>query len=180
MKKQRKNFIFVSGETETKRESSSVMVMVEFRAESRGCFLPRGDKVSVAGSPSTVETYWEPPWVSFCSFDTAAAAKSRQSCPTLCDRIDGSPTGSSVPGILQARTPLQIQLYFKKPSFPTTSHPLPASTCAANSTQNNNNGWGPRDGHVQGEDDWGKGSEGSSQNHGKKWRTPWDNHCVWI
>jgi len=34
----------------------------------------------------------------------AAAAKSRQSCPTLCDPIDGSPTGSSVPGILQART----------------------------------------------------------------------------
>ena len=34
----------------------------------------------------------------------AAAAKSHQSCPTLCDPIDGSPTGSSVPGILQART----------------------------------------------------------------------------
>ena len=34
----------------------------------------------------------------------AAAAKSLQSCPTLCDPIDGSPTGSPVPGILQART----------------------------------------------------------------------------
>ena len=34
----------------------------------------------------------------------AAAAKSRQSCLTLCDPIDGSPPGSSVPGILQART----------------------------------------------------------------------------
>ena len=33
----------------------------------------------------------------------AAAAKLRQSCPTLCDPTDGSPTGSSVPGILQAR-----------------------------------------------------------------------------
>ena len=33
-----------------------------------------------------------------------AAAKSLQLCPTLCDPIDGSPTGSSVPGILQART----------------------------------------------------------------------------
>ena len=32
-----------------------------------------------------------------------AAAKSRQSCPTLCDPIDSSPTGSPVPGILQAR-----------------------------------------------------------------------------
>ena len=34
----------------------------------------------------------------------AAAAKSIQSCPTLCDPIDGSPPGSAVPGILQART----------------------------------------------------------------------------
>ena len=31
-------------------------------------------------------------------------AKSLQSCPTLCDPIDGSPPGSSIPGILQART----------------------------------------------------------------------------
>ena len=34
----------------------------------------------------------------------AAAAKSHQLCPTLCDPIDGRPPGSSVPGILQART----------------------------------------------------------------------------
>ena len=34
----------------------------------------------------------------------AAAAKSLQSCPTLCDPIDGSSPGSPVPGILQART----------------------------------------------------------------------------
>ena len=33
----------------------------------------------------------------------AAAAKSLQSCPTLCDPIDGSPPGSPVPGTLQAR-----------------------------------------------------------------------------
>ena len=35
---------------------------------------------------------------------TAAAAKSLQSCPTLCDPIGGSPPGSPVPGILQERT----------------------------------------------------------------------------
>ena len=35
---------------------------------------------------------------------TAAAAKSLQSCPTLCDPIEGSPPGSPTPGILQART----------------------------------------------------------------------------
>ena len=34
----------------------------------------------------------------------AAAAKSLQSCPTLCDPIDGSPLGCPAPGILQART----------------------------------------------------------------------------
>jgi len=33
-----------------------------------------------------------------------ATAKSLQSCPTLCDPIDGSPPGSAIPGILQART----------------------------------------------------------------------------
>ena len=38
------------------------------------------------------------------SFYATAAAKSLQSCPTLCDPIDGSPPGSPVPGILQART----------------------------------------------------------------------------
>ena len=35
---------------------------------------------------------------------TAAAAKSLQLCPTLCDPIDGGPPGSPIPGILQART----------------------------------------------------------------------------
>ena len=34
----------------------------------------------------------------------AAAAKSLQSCPTLCDPIDGSPSDTLVPGILQAKT----------------------------------------------------------------------------
>jgi len=34
----------------------------------------------------------------------AAAAKSPQSCPTLCNPIDGRPPGSPIPGILQART----------------------------------------------------------------------------
>ena len=43
----------------------------------------------------------------------AAAAKSLQSCLTLCDPIDGSPQGSPIPGILQART-LEVTLVFKK------------------------------------------------------------------
>ena len=45
------------------------------------------------------------PWRNKSSKSTAAAAaaKSLQSCPTLCDPGDGSPPGSPVPGILQAR-----------------------------------------------------------------------------
>ena len=42
--------------------------------------------------------------VSYLLIAAAAAAKSLQSCPTLCDPIDNSPLGSFVPGILQART----------------------------------------------------------------------------
>ena len=41
----------------------------------------------------------------FClALQLAAAAKSLQLCPTLCDPIDGNPPGSPVPGILQTRT----------------------------------------------------------------------------
>ena len=42
----------------------------------------------------------------------AAAAKSLQSCPTLCDPIDSSPSGSPVPGILQARTLERVAISF--------------------------------------------------------------------
>ena len=57
---------------------------------------------------------WTTEWnVCVCSFkisqphlyhSAATAAKSLQSCPTLCDPIEGSPPGSLIPGILQART----------------------------------------------------------------------------
>ena len=43
-------------------------------------------------------------WMPGKWLDAAAAAKSLQSCPTLCNPIDGSPPGSPVPGIFQART----------------------------------------------------------------------------
>ena len=44
----------------------------------------------------------------------ATAAKLLQSCPTLCDPIDGSPLGSPVPGILQARTLEWVAISFTK------------------------------------------------------------------
>ena len=43
---------------------------------------------------------------------TAAAAKSLQSCPTLCDPIHGSPPGFPIPGILQARTLERVAISF--------------------------------------------------------------------
>jgi len=46
------------------------------------------------------------------SYIAAAAAKSLQSCPTLCDPIDGSPPGSPVPGILQAGTLKWVAISF--------------------------------------------------------------------
>ena len=48
------------------------------------------------------------------SFLTAAAAKSLQSCPTLCNPIDGSPPGSPIPGILQARILEGVAISFSK------------------------------------------------------------------
>ena len=49
--------------------------------------------------------------------DAAAAAKLLQSCPTLCDPIDGSPPGSPVPGILQARTLEWVAIAFSEGIF---------------------------------------------------------------
>ena len=49
--------------------------------------------------------YWLLSYViGYSVLGTAAAAKSLQSCPTLCDPIDSNPPGSPIPGILQART----------------------------------------------------------------------------
>ena len=53
---------------------------------------------------SWTSTYLWTTLENLCSEQKAAAAKSLQSCPTLCDPIDGRLPGSPVPGILQART----------------------------------------------------------------------------
>ena len=55
--------------------------------------------IRVFSNESTLHMRWPKYW----SF-SFAAAKSLQSCPTLCDPRDGSPPGSAIPGILQART----------------------------------------------------------------------------
>ena len=60
---------------------------------SRTFSLPQKETVHISSHPSFTSNFLSP-----------AAAKSLQSCPTLCHPIDGSPPGSPVPGILQART----------------------------------------------------------------------------
>ena len=57
----------------------------------------------------------------------AAAAKSLQSCPTLCDPIEGSPPGSSVPGILQARILAAAAAATSLQSCPTLCDPIDGS-----------------------------------------------------
>jgi len=89
---------------------------------------------------TVLKTLWVPPVHLFLYLAAAAAAKSRQSCPTLCDPIDGSPSGSLIPGILQSRTlewvaisfflytkPCQSLIFF----FFTVSLVLPFSKCLA-------------------------------------------------
>ena len=51
------------------------------------------------------DLYKEEKFLTYFPMHAAAAGKSLQLCPTLCDPIDGSPPGSPVPGILQARIP---------------------------------------------------------------------------
>ena len=85
---------------------------------SRGIFLTQGSNQvpRIEGGLFIVwatRKPWMRQWLRGCNTKstsdkrnrrTAAAAESRQSCPTLCDPTDGSPPGSPVPGILQART----------------------------------------------------------------------------
>ena len=59
----------------------------------------------------------------------AAAAKSLQSCPTLCDPIDSSPPGSPVPGILQARTLEWVAISFSNLKGSTFHFSTPPLAC---------------------------------------------------
>ena len=76
--------------------------------------LREGLKVKVLVSLSVVSNSVTPRTVAHQAPAAAAAAKSLQSCPTLCDSIDGSPPGSPVPGILQARTLQWVAISFSK------------------------------------------------------------------
>ena len=66
---------------------------------------PKNVRVMLSEVYNETEINYYPEATDFVqSLSAAAAAKSLQSCPTLCDPIDGSPPGSPVPGFLHART----------------------------------------------------------------------------
>ena len=73
-----------------KRDTGSIPQLGRSPGKGNGNLL----QYSCLGNPMGRRAWWAA---------AAAAAKSPQSCPTLCDPIDGSPPGSPVPGILQAR-----------------------------------------------------------------------------
>ena len=65
---------------------------------------PIPPSIRVFSNESTLRMRWPKYWSFSFTISPAAAAKLLQSCPTLCDPRDGSPPGSAIPGILQART----------------------------------------------------------------------------
>ena len=72
-------------------------------------------KVSSGSSSQTEEGSWalnKKVGERLEGYAAAAAAKSLQSCPSLCDPIGGSPPGPTVPGILQGRTPEWLAISF--------------------------------------------------------------------
>jgi len=66
----------------------------------------------------------------FCIHAAAAAAKLLQSCPTLCNPMDGSPPGSPIPGILQARTLEWVAISFSIKQNPQEDAGVRSGHCA--------------------------------------------------
>ena len=85
-------------ETENTFQESSNPDAQIFTLQETNLFLIGKDMLIVMAPILINKGVFEP------SYAAAAAAESLQSCPTLCNPIDGSPPGSTVPGILQART----------------------------------------------------------------------------
>ena len=82
-------------EIKTEKDTHTQMFIAALFTIARTCRQP--------GCPSMYK-WIEKLWYTYIQWTSAAAAaKSLQSCPTLCDPIDGSQLGSSIPGILQAR-----------------------------------------------------------------------------
>ena len=70
---------------------------------------------SLDWEPESFLSIWSLEYVAVTRAATATA-KSLQSCPTLCDPVDGSPPGSPIPGILQAKTLEWVAISFSNAS----------------------------------------------------------------
>ena len=81
-----------------------MVLKYDFRNRNKLFLVKRGRKFKVHLAAVAVTRRFH--------YAAAAAAKSLQLCPTLCDPIYGSPLGSPVPGILQARTLEWVALSF--------------------------------------------------------------------
>ena len=85
--------------------------MQEIQIQSLGCKDPLENGMATHSSILVWRISWQRSLVGYSSA-AAATAKSLQSCPTLCNPIDGLPPGSAVPGILQARTLKWVAISF--------------------------------------------------------------------
>ena len=96
-------FLGFPGGSDGKDSACNVGDLVSIRGLGRSPGRGHSNSLQYSGLENSMER--EARWATVHGVAAAAAAaKSLQSCPTLCDPIDGSPLGSPVPGILQART----------------------------------------------------------------------------
>ena len=97
-------------------KSQSVKKKRYHSGQENGVFWEEGNDEQRDVINNKIKNNWKLFWFFFWPLCMAAtaAAKPLQSCPTLCNPIDGSPPGSHVPGILQARTLEWVAISFSK------------------------------------------------------------------
>ena len=111
--------IFEGGSQETACPGRGIKAL-PFWAQRRATRTDSIHSSAFLGLPDAVEVASQStsPSAQSCFLSAAAAAaKSLKSCPTLCDPIDGSPPGCSLPGILQARILEWVAISFLDPDY---------------------------------------------------------------
>ena len=110
--------VFEGGSQETACPGRGIKAL-PFWAQRRATRTDSIHSSAFLGLPDAVEAASQStsPSAQSCFLSAAAAAKSLKSCPTLCDPIDGSPPGCSLPGILQARILEWVAISFLDPDY---------------------------------------------------------------
>ena len=98
----------------TKIMASGPITSWQIDGETLSGFFQGGSKITADGGCSHEIKRHLTPWKESYDQHAAAAAKSLQQCPTLCDPIEGCPPGFPVPGILQARILEWVVISFSK------------------------------------------------------------------